>query len=140
MPVNQQVLEGDWDQLKGKVRQRWGQLSDHELEQCRGNVEQLVGRIEERTGESRADVEAYLQAAADEGAGIAAQAADAVVEQANQAAETAQQAAARVADSARAGRIQTERLIRNRPVESLAVCFGVGLVTGVVVGLLARSK
>jgi dTDP-4-amino-4,6-dideoxygalactose transaminase len=54
--------------------------------------------------------------------------------------EVARQAVGKAADTARAGYDQTGKMIRSRPVESLAVCFGVGLITGVVVGLLIRSK
>lgn len=140
MSLDQQAIEGGWDQVKSKVRERWGHLTDEELDERRGNVEQLVAHIDAKTGESREEVEGYLEAAAGEQEGWAGKATDAVVEQASQAAETAQQAAAQVADSARASYVQTERLVRKRPVESLAVCFGVGIVTGVVVGLLIRSK
>jgi uncharacterized protein YjbJ (UPF0337 family) len=140
MTVNQQVLEGSWSQVKGKVRERWGQVTENELDQARGNVEQLVGLIQEKTGETRDEVESYLENAAAEGASMVDKATEAVVSQAHHAAEAAQHTAERAADSARAGYIQTERLVRNRPVESLAVCFGAGLITGVVIGLLTRSK
>ncbi len=140
MTVNQQVIEGGWKQVKGKVRERWGQLTDQELEEARGDIEQLVGLIQQKTGEARGKVETYLEEAAADGDSWANRAKEVVASQVHQAAETAQQAATTVADSARAGYNQTERLVRNRPVESLAVCFGVGLITGVVVGVLARGK
>lgn len=44
--------EGRWDQLKGKVKQRWGDLTDDDLDVAEGQYEQLVGRIKERTGET----------------------------------------------------------------------------------------
>ena len=44
--------EGRWDQLKGKARQAWGDLTDDDLDVSEGNFEELVGRIKERTGES----------------------------------------------------------------------------------------
>ncbi len=133
MAINQEVIEGGWTQVKGRIRQRWGELSDQELEEARGNVEQLVGLIEQRTGQAREEVESYLEDATADSASTMHKAADAVKSQAGQAAESA-------SDAARAGYIQTQRLIRDRPMESLTVCFGVGLITGVVVGLLLRSK
>jgi uncharacterized protein YjbJ (UPF0337 family) len=140
MTVNQQVLEGSWNQIKGKLRERWGQVTDNDLEEARGNVEQLVGLIQEKTGEARGEVESYLENAADDGASMVSKATEALISQAQHAADAAQHTAERAVDSARAGYIQTERLVRNRPVESLAVCFGAGLITGVVIGLLTRSK
>ncbi len=140
MTVNQQVIEGSWKQVKGKVRERWGQLTDNELEEARGSIEHLVGLIQQKTGAVRSEVESYLQAAAADGASMVSKAKEAVVNQAQQVAETAQHAAERTAESVRAGYVETERLVRARPVESLAVCFGAGLITGVIVGLLTRSR
>lgn len=44
--------EGRWDQVKGRARQIWGDLTDDDLDVAQGNVEELIGRIKERTGES----------------------------------------------------------------------------------------
>ncbi|MHB8903470.1 MAG: CsbD family protein [Thermoguttaceae bacterium] len=151
MTVNQQVIEGSWKQIKGKVRERWSQLTENDLERARGNVEQLVGLIQEKTGVARGEVESYIESTISDGASMMGKAKEAVVNQAHQVAETAQHTAQRVAetaqetahraaDSMRAGYAETERLVRDRPVESLAVCFGAGLITGVVIGLLTRSR
>ncbi|HJQ92352.1 MAG TPA: CsbD family protein [Acidimicrobiia bacterium] len=48
----QMKWEGRWDQLKGKARQAWGDLTDDDLDVAEGNYEELVGRIKEKTGES----------------------------------------------------------------------------------------
>jgi len=52
--------EGRWDQLKGRVQQTWGDLTDDDLDVAEGNYEELIGRIEERTGESIEEIEARL--------------------------------------------------------------------------------
>lgn len=52
--------EGRWDQLKGKAKQAWGDLTDDDLDVAEGNYEELVGRIKERTGESREEIEERL--------------------------------------------------------------------------------
>lgn len=140
MTVNQQVLEGSWNQVKGKVRERWGQISDDELEQARGDTEQLIGVIQHKTGEGRGEVEAFLEDSAETARAFAERARQVAADQTQAATEAAQVAAERAVDSARAGYIQAGRTIRRRPMESLAVCFGVGLVTGVVVGLLVRGR
>jgi uncharacterized protein YjbJ (UPF0337 family) len=41
--------EGRWDQLKGMAKQRWGQLTDDDLDVAEGNFQELIGRIKERT-------------------------------------------------------------------------------------------
>ncbi len=140
MAVNQQVIQGSWNQIKGKLRERWGQVAEDELEEARGNVDQLVGLLQRRTGETRDEIETYLQKAAADGASVVEQTKEAVVSAAGRTRESAQEMANRATESARAGYVQTEQVVRSRPVESLAVCFGAGLITGVVIGLLTGSK
>jgi uncharacterized protein YjbJ (UPF0337 family) len=52
--------EGRWDQLKGKARQARGNLTDDDLDVAEGNFEELVGRIEEKTGETGEEIRARL--------------------------------------------------------------------------------
>jgi uncharacterized protein YjbJ (UPF0337 family) len=54
--------EGRWDQLKGKVRQTWGEITDDDLDVAEGNFEELVGLIKERTGETSEEIEEKLNA------------------------------------------------------------------------------
>lgn len=51
--MNQDTLKGQWTQLKGKIREQWGKLTDSDMEQVEGRSEQLVGRIQERYGVAR---------------------------------------------------------------------------------------
>jgi uncharacterized protein YjbJ (UPF0337 family) len=53
--------EGRWDQLKGKARQAWGNLTDDDLDVAEGNYEELVGRIKERTGETAEQIRERLE-------------------------------------------------------------------------------
>ncbi len=57
--------EGRWDQLKGKVKQTWGNLTDDDLDVAEGNYDELVGRIKERTGETVEAIEERLEADSD---------------------------------------------------------------------------
>lgn len=45
-------LEGSWQQMKGRVREAWGVLTDDDVDQAKGNWDRLVGVVRERTGES----------------------------------------------------------------------------------------
>lgn len=49
--------EGRWDQLKGKVQQTWGDVTNDDLDVAEGNYDELIGKIKERTGESREEIE-----------------------------------------------------------------------------------
>lgn len=51
------VMEGKWKQIKGQVRERWGRLTDDELDEIRGQREQLVGKVQEHYGKSKQEAE-----------------------------------------------------------------------------------
>lgn len=53
--MNEHTIEGNWMQLKGKLRETWGELTDDDVDVIAGRRDQLVGRIRERYGKS-ADV------------------------------------------------------------------------------------
>jgi uncharacterized protein YjbJ (UPF0337 family) len=55
--MNRDTLKGQWMQLKGKIRQQWGKLTDDEVDQLQGNAEVLIGKIQERYGYERAKAE-----------------------------------------------------------------------------------
>jgi uncharacterized protein YjbJ (UPF0337 family) len=48
---------GMWEQLKGRVRQQWGKLTDQDLEQLQGHVEELAGKIQQRYGLAKDEAE-----------------------------------------------------------------------------------
>jgi uncharacterized protein YjbJ (UPF0337 family) len=55
--MNRDTLKGQWTQLKGKVRQQWGELTNDEVDQMQGDAEILIGKIQERYGRSREQAE-----------------------------------------------------------------------------------
>jgi uncharacterized protein YjbJ (UPF0337 family) len=58
--MNRDWVEGNWKQFKGKVRERWGRLTDDDLDVIAGRREQLVGRIQELYGTSKSEIEREL--------------------------------------------------------------------------------
>ncbi|HVL86457.1 MAG TPA: CsbD family protein [Candidatus Thermoplasmatota archaeon] len=53
----EQKWQGRWDQLKGRVRETWGDLTDDEIDSHRGNWQQFTGWLSEKTGETRETIE-----------------------------------------------------------------------------------
>ena len=54
-------IKGDWNITKGKLKQKWAKLTDNDLQYVHGQAEELVGRIQKRTGETREAVEKALK-------------------------------------------------------------------------------
>ena len=138
--VNAQTLQGNWNEIKGKLRTRWGQLTNDELQQFGGNVDQLVGTIQRKTGEARNAIEGYLEELTANGSSTLSKAAETVRDYAQQAADGVQETSKKAAESVRHGYEEAEQMIKQRPGESVAVCFGVGMLVGVVLGLAVRGR
>jgi uncharacterized protein YjbJ (UPF0337 family) len=59
--MNRDRIEGNWQQLKGKVKQQWAKLTDDDLTAIEGNRDELLGRIQERYGIARDEAERQLE-------------------------------------------------------------------------------
>jgi uncharacterized protein YjbJ (UPF0337 family) len=55
-----QKWEGRWDQLKGRLKSLWGNLTDDELTETQGDYERAIGLVKERTGKTREEIERLL--------------------------------------------------------------------------------
>lgn len=138
--INQQTLQGNWNEIKGKLRSKWGSLTDDDLTVFNGNVEQLVGAIQRKTGEAREGIEQFFEQFTADSAAAMSRAGETVRAGTQRAAESIQKTSQIAAASMREGYSDIEAMVRERPAESLAVVFGVGVVTGVVVTLLLRWR
>lgn len=139
MALNTQTLQGQWQEIKGKLHEKWGALTEDDLQQARGNVEQLVGTIQRRTGETRESIRKFLDGLGEDGESMMHQASAAVRGYAENAAESVQEAAHQASEKVSEGMKESRYVIRRHPFESVATCFGVGVVTGVLIGILMRS-
>jgi uncharacterized protein YjbJ (UPF0337 family) len=140
MAINAQELQGQWNKLRGQVKERWGQLTDDDLQIQGGNVDQLVGRIQQRTGEGREAIEKFLTDLTSKGSSAVAQAAETVGNIAHQAGDRLREHYGQFADQARDRFDSAQDMVRHNPGQSVAAAFGVGLVAGLIVGLALRSR
>jgi uncharacterized protein YjbJ (UPF0337 family) len=59
--MNKLEIKGDWNVAKGKMKQKWAKLTDDDLQFVSGKEDELVGRIQKRTGEAREQVESAIR-------------------------------------------------------------------------------
>jgi len=59
--MNALEIKGDWNITKGKLKQKWAKLTDDDLQFVEGKQDELVGRIQKRTGETREAVEKAIK-------------------------------------------------------------------------------
>lgn len=145
--LTREELQGTWTQLKGQIRERWGQITDDELQQVHGDAEQLMGFLQKKTGQSRQELESFIRQAMDKGQQVmnrgqnyVQQAADTARDYAQRAQQSMREGYESLEHNVEEGFEEAQQMVRARPVESLATAFGAGLVAGVLVSLMMRSS
>ncbi|MEM7572209.1 MAG: CsbD family protein [Bacteroidota bacterium] len=53
-------IQGNWNQLKGKIKEEYGELTDNDLTYEEGKEDQLIGRIQEKTGKTKQEVKDFI--------------------------------------------------------------------------------
>ena len=70
-------IEGSWEELKGKAKSKWGNLTDNELTQIGGKKDELMGRLQARYGYSKdkaqQEIESWVESLGQSGDGVMAQ-------------------------------------------------------------------
>jgi uncharacterized protein YjbJ (UPF0337 family) len=140
MSASEQRLFGHWDTLKGKIKEHWGQITDDELMEVEGQYDQLVGLIQQKTGEARQQIKLFIYELAKYYIVAFPQSKDASREYPEHPNEALHETTEQLRERAREGFEQAHEVVRRRPAESVAVAFGTGILIGVIVGLISRSK
>jgi ElaB/YqjD/DUF883 family membrane-anchored ribosome-binding protein len=129
MATNMQAIQGEWKHLCALARQRWSQLTDDDFGALAGSFEQLVSRIEQKTGEGRESIEKFFTEMASRGSEVVTHASEAAGRYVHQA-----------GDQIRQRYDNAEGLVRSHPAETVIAAFGIGLVAGLVAGLALRGR
>ena len=58
--MNTPYLTGKWNEVKGSIREKWGELTDSDIAETKGEREQLLGKIQQAYGRDRAAAEKEL--------------------------------------------------------------------------------
>lgn len=59
--MNKDIVKGKWKEIKGKVKQQWGKLTDDEIGQMKGSYEELEGALQKKYGYRKDEAEKHIQ-------------------------------------------------------------------------------
>ena len=59
--MNKNQIKGDWNQLKGEIKRRWGKMTDDDLTEAEGDMQILAGKIQKKTGDDQQVIERWLR-------------------------------------------------------------------------------
>jgi len=136
--VNQNVLQGRWNELKGTIGAKWSQLTHDDLRTFNGNVDPFIGLVEQKTGETQEVIHDFLEELTANATSSLSGIAESVGDYAQHAANDLQERSKQAGQAALSSYRQVERRVRQRPAESIALGLGVGICAGVLLVLLRR--
>jgi uncharacterized protein YjbJ (UPF0337 family) len=59
--MDSDIVKGKLKQLRGEIKRKWGRMTDDDLMETEGSLEKMIGRIQERTGERRDEIEKWFK-------------------------------------------------------------------------------
>ncbi|NND96118.1 MAG: CsbD family protein [Pirellulaceae bacterium] len=130
--VTREEIKGHWNEVKGRLQEHWGQLTDDDLRRAEGSKDHLVGVVQQKTGATRSEVEQFLSSILQDSQGTVQRVSDAASQYADEASEIVREQYARAASATDHLSKQVAHTVRSRPTESLLIAFGLGIAAGAV--------
>jgi ElaB/YqjD/DUF883 family membrane-anchored ribosome-binding protein len=138
--VDHDALLRSWKEISEKLRQHWTELANEDLQSFNGDVNQLVELIQRKTGDARTIVERYLNELSAIAASAFERSTEDLREYARESGERIEEGTRQAVEAWRESRKTAEAYARQRPGASMAVCFGAGILAGLVLGLSVRRR
>ena len=60
MSATEDKMRGNWNVIKGKLKQQYGDLTDDDLEYTEGKEDEVIGRIQKKTGKTKEEVKSFI--------------------------------------------------------------------------------
>jgi uncharacterized protein YjbJ (UPF0337 family) len=137
--MTREEIKGRWNEVKGRLLEQWGQLTEDDLQQFRGSTTELIGVIQRKTGATRNDIESFMSNLVSDGEQLGYRVSGAAVQYAEEAGDYAKENYDRVASAANSFSRQVAHSVRSRPAEAMAIAFGAGLAAGALL-LISRRR
>ncbi|KTD21054.1 CsbD family protein [Legionella londiniensis] len=58
--MNRDIFEGKWEEIKGKLRQTWGKLTDNDLQEIKGDQEVIFGKLQQYYGYTKEEIKEQI--------------------------------------------------------------------------------
>ena len=129
MATNTQTIDGEWKNLIAQTKNRWHKLTEDDLRGVAGNIEELVGKVQQKTGEGRDVIEKFFSDITTRGKASI-----------SYASEEAGQYAERMGEKVQLEYNNARGVVKHHPLETVLSAFGIGIVAGLFLGLGSRGR
>ena len=138
--TTKEEIQGSWNQLAGAVKSKYSQITGDDLVGLQGNVQQLAGLIQRKTGKAREEIEEFLKTASSTTASTVGRISEVANDMASKASETIHDSYDYARDASRDGLKVVTETVQQRPAESLLLAMGIGVVAGLIIGFSLSGK
>ncbi len=138
--ITKQELSSKWNAMARAVKQKYNQVTDDELDMVDGSVQHLIALLQQKTGQTRQQVEEFMSEVCEKHGSTYAQFCDTMVDYADAAAESLRDGYGQVSRRVQRGYEQSVDTMSSRPVISAGAALGVGLIVGVAIGLSIAAQ
>ena len=134
-------VQGTWNHLAGAIKTKYSQITGDDIAGAEGNIQQLAGVIQKKTGKARDEIEEFLQTISANTASTVGRISEAASDMACRAGETIREGYDYARDASRDGIKAASQTVQHRPGESMLLAIGVGVVAGLILGsTFCKSK
>ena len=138
--VTRDQLLGNWNDIVSSIKAKFGDFSADELARVEGNFDLLVGLVQRKSGQSREQIALFLSEVCETAEKTYGRVANRVSHYVDSAGEAMRNQYGRVASEAKKGLDYTSQSVGRRPLESLAIAVGSGMIAGVLLGLSISNR
>ncbi len=138
--ITRDQLMGNWNSIVGSIKEKFGDFTTDELARVEGNFEQLIGLVQRKSGQSREQIASFLSECCETAESTYGRVANRASQYVGSAEEVIRDQYGRVASEAKKGLDYTAQSVGRRPLESLAIAVGSGVIAGVLLGLSMSNR
>jgi uncharacterized protein YjbJ (UPF0337 family) len=132
--LTREEMQGSWNSLVGAVQKQYSQVTGDDISGLKGDLNQLVGVIQRKTGRSRDEIESFIRSANHSASDMMHRAQETASDYAAAASDRMREGYHYMADAAQDGYRVARTTVTQRPVESIAVAFVAGIAAGLIAG------
>ena len=127
-------VQGTWNQLAGAVKSKYAQITGDDLAGVNGNIQQLAGVIQKKTGKAREEIDEFLRSVSNTTSTTVERISEAAFDMATKASETLRDGYDYAREASRDGIKTATETVQHRPGESMLLAMGIGVIAGLIIG------
>jgi uncharacterized protein YjbJ (UPF0337 family) len=138
--TTKEEVQGTWNQMAGAVKSKYAQITGDDLAGVNGNIQQLAGVIQKKTGKARDEIDDFLRSVSNTTTSTVERISEAASDMATKASETIRDGYNYARETSRDGIKAATETVQHRPGESMLLAMGIGVVAGLIIGSSLCSR